>query len=144
MATRNYDSGANFERAVKKYFEDHGYDAVRSAGSHGKFDVIADNGAQLWKVQCKRHGSKAYAEKVLAEILEDSRLKFPLIGMPIVLFVATDLKDGKLIGYAKRLMPSKDTLQNMLKFVEAVNGNKKRTKGAAGARTKAEADGDDL
>lgn len=37
----NYSRGANFERRVVKWYEDMGFDAHRSAGSHGLCDVIA-------------------------------------------------------------------------------------------------------
>ncbi len=140
MASKQYDQGANFERAVKKYFEDRGYDATRSAGSHGIYDVIADDGTQLWKIQCKRHGSQQYAEKVLAEMYEHQRLTFPVLGMVVVLFVATDLQKNKLVGFAKRLMPAPEVLQGML---EAINGrDKKGAKSTTGEGAEAAIAGD--
>jgi len=39
--TTNYQKGANFERRVVKWYEEQGYDAIRSAGSHGLSDVTA-------------------------------------------------------------------------------------------------------
>jgi len=41
MPTTRYQKGADFERRVVKYLEEIGYYAMRSAGSHGMFDVIA-------------------------------------------------------------------------------------------------------
>lgn len=37
----NYGRGANFERRVVRWYEEQGYDAIRSAGSHGLSDVTA-------------------------------------------------------------------------------------------------------
>jgi len=37
----NYKRGARFEVRVKTWYEDAGYDAIRSAGSHGTVDVLA-------------------------------------------------------------------------------------------------------
>ena len=36
-----YARGANFERRVCRWYEDVGYDTIRSAGSHGVVDVLA-------------------------------------------------------------------------------------------------------
>ena len=36
-----YQAGANFERRVARWYEEQGADAIRSAGSHGDFDIIA-------------------------------------------------------------------------------------------------------
>jgi len=41
MAYTKYHKGRNFEYRVKKYLEKKGYFVVRSAGSHGIFDLIA-------------------------------------------------------------------------------------------------------
>ena len=37
----NYNTGANFERYLKKHFESIGYYCIRSAGSHGAIDLLA-------------------------------------------------------------------------------------------------------
>ena len=37
----NYSRGAHFENRVKDWYEWHGYDVMRSAGSHGTIDVLA-------------------------------------------------------------------------------------------------------
>lgn len=37
----DYENGANLERQLCEFFEYHGFEAVRSAGSKGIFDVVA-------------------------------------------------------------------------------------------------------
>ena len=56
MPNARYISGANFERRVKKYYIDHGWVAIRAAGSHGIVDVIAVRGGVIEMVQCKTGG----------------------------------------------------------------------------------------
>ena len=41
----NYSRGSNFERRVCQWYEEQGYDAIRSAGSHGTVDVYATLGS---------------------------------------------------------------------------------------------------
>lgn len=52
----NYNSGANFERKVKKHIENKGYYVMRSAGSKGSFDLFAvkkDSKEKVSLIQCK-------------------------------------------------------------------------------------------
>lgn len=37
----HYRRGRSFEYTVKKWLEDEGFSVIRSAGSHGEFDLIA-------------------------------------------------------------------------------------------------------
>ena len=46
----SYRKGANFERKVKKIFEEKGYTVIRSAGSHGQDLFVSDLGLSI---QCK-------------------------------------------------------------------------------------------
>jgi len=50
-----YKKGVNFEYRVKQKLEEHGYFVVRSAGSHGVFDLIAF--PQVWHLVCPYCGS---------------------------------------------------------------------------------------
>lgn len=60
MTNRNYVNGSNFERKVKKEWEELGYLCFRTAGSHGQADIIAidepngvtENGVTCL-IQCK-------------------------------------------------------------------------------------------
>ena len=40
MPNKNYERGVRFEREVQDIFRKHGYEAIRTAGSHSTFDVI--------------------------------------------------------------------------------------------------------
>ena len=46
-----YRKGANFERKIKKVFEEHGFTVIRSAGSHSKADLMIKE--LSLSVQCK-------------------------------------------------------------------------------------------
>ena len=48
-----YKKGRQFEYVVKKKFEKRGYYVVRSAGSHGVFDLIAIKKGEVLGIQCK-------------------------------------------------------------------------------------------
>ncbi len=40
MPNRNYNRGRNYEYEIVNLFKEAGYDAQRTAGSHGVFDII--------------------------------------------------------------------------------------------------------
>jgi hypothetical protein len=102
---KNYEVGAAFERRVVRYFEDQGFVAIRSAGSHKKFDVIAFNGLTVYAVQCKWNGMEAKAIQLADKLAAETKEQFEEVAYPLVLVVAYDLKDGKLFGPARMLMP---------------------------------------
>ena len=54
----NYSRGAYYERKTKKTLEDEGYVSLRTAGSHGSFDIIAFNGSIVRFIQCKATRNK--------------------------------------------------------------------------------------
>lgn len=59
----NYERGARLERDVLRDFEDHGYIAIRAAGSHTPADVYAfRKGEKNVFVQCKTNGKLAPLE----------------------------------------------------------------------------------
>ena len=58
---RIYEKGIRFERRCKKKLELEGYTVIRSAGSHGPFDLVAFNHHDIRLIQVKGHttlGSK--------------------------------------------------------------------------------------
>ncbi|RLG82335.1 MAG: hypothetical protein DRO40_07840 [Thermoprotei archaeon] len=59
----SYRKGANFERRVKQYFERKGFYVVRSAGSHGTFDLLAVRQFTVLGIQCKIDGKLSTKEK---------------------------------------------------------------------------------
>ena len=62
----NYSKGANYERAVKKELEKEGYSVIRSAGSHGIFDLVAWKSDKILFIQVKYlcKATKADIEKL--------------------------------------------------------------------------------
>lgn len=54
--TTNYARGAAFELRVAAKLAEDGYETFRSAGSHGKADVVALKPGEVLLVQCKRSG----------------------------------------------------------------------------------------
>lgn len=66
MSNRNYLAGRRLEYETIKTKQNEGYEAVRTAGSHGKYDVIAfkiDRKPQF--IQCKRAANEATADRLL-------------------------------------------------------------------------------
>ena len=53
MGNKSYIKGRNFEYRVKKYYENKGYYVIRSAGSHGIFDLIAISNTKVLGIQCR-------------------------------------------------------------------------------------------
>ena len=59
-----YRHGADLERAIVNYLKERGWEASRSAGSHGKFDVYAIKGNKILLLQVKREISKPKAQEL--------------------------------------------------------------------------------
>ena len=55
MVNKNYVSGRRFEYAIKKALEKLGWIAIRSAGSHSPFDIIAIKGGRILLLQLKKY-----------------------------------------------------------------------------------------
>lgn len=65
MPNHNYRAGRNFEYAVRKHYAKRGMVVLRSAGSHGIFDLCAfEDGKPPIGIQCKRVTTKAEAERL--------------------------------------------------------------------------------
>ncbi len=125
-ANKNYVAGASFERAIKKDFEERGFVAVRSAGSHGKFDIWATNGKALFLIQAKLGMSEVAARKELVDLKEYMRGSFPLIFLPIAVLVAVGwTAEHKLKVYGHAYFPRseqemKDAVTNLYKQAEEI------------------------
>ena len=89
-----YHKGANFERKVKKIFEENGYTVVRSAGSHTKADILIKE--LNLSVQCK--ALKSFSAYRLMEgadaLVVKANYKKPLIVLPLERFL-TLLRGGQ-------------------------------------------------
>lgn len=74
MPNKNYQAGVRFERERKLYWESLGYTVLRTAGSHGAFDLIAlHHGRDPVGVQCKRVSTLAEARRVVGKFKDDHR-----------------------------------------------------------------------
>ena len=65
MPNRNYQAGVRFERARKKVWEQDGNVVLRTAGSHGPFDLVAIGEDRVRLIQCKRVQTKAQAMRLI-------------------------------------------------------------------------------
>ena len=83
----SYKKGANFERKVKKLFEEKGFTVVRSAGSHSKADLLIRE--LSLSVQCK--ALKSFSGYRLMEksdaLIVKANYKNPLIVLPLEKFL---------------------------------------------------------
>lgn len=68
---KNYISGRRFEYSIKKELEKQGWIAIRSAGSHSPFDIIAIKNDKILLLQLKH-----YKEKLPRTVEEREREKF--------------------------------------------------------------------
>lgn len=68
MPNRNYVAGRKFEYETKKYHELLGYTVLRTAGSHGLFDLIAlGKNKPVLLIQCKKVRTVKQADKLLSK-----------------------------------------------------------------------------
>lgn len=65
----NYSRGYAFENRLCRELGDQGYDAIRAAGSHGLFDILAFNAERFVLIQCKTTRSKTWNYKRTVEML---------------------------------------------------------------------------
>jgi len=83
----SYRKGANFERKVKKLFEEEGFTVVRSAGSHTSADLFVKE--LNLAIQCK--ALKSFSGYRLMEgadaLIVKANYKKPLIVMPLEEFL---------------------------------------------------------
>lgn len=73
MPNKNYQAGRRLEYACIAYWKARGYHAVRTAGSHGLFDVVAfreDRKPEF--IQCKRVRSAATAKRLLDKFRDET------------------------------------------------------------------------
>jgi Holliday junction resolvase len=63
MVNKKYVKGRNNEYKIVKILENAGYTCSRSAGSHGKFDIIAFNESGIRLIQSKTNGCMTEIER---------------------------------------------------------------------------------
>ena len=64
----NYEKGANAEREAKSLLEMLGYQVMRSAGSHGIWDIVACHPTHVRLIQVKVEGAMTPAEHESIEL----------------------------------------------------------------------------
>ena len=77
MPNPNYQRGVRWERKVKKLYEDLGWTVLRTAGSHGFFDLIAFPSICIPTcIQCKclKNGTEDDAHRVAKTFCENPPL----------------------------------------------------------------------
>lgn len=64
-----YIAGRNFEYKIKKLLEERGYVVLRTAGSHGPFDLVAIDSQHktILLIQCKAYTSTQLKSQLLRE-----------------------------------------------------------------------------
>jgi Holliday junction resolvase len=75
MVNKNYVSGRRFEYVIKKELQDQGWIAIRSAGSHSPFDIIAIKGDKILLLQLKKYQG---GKMPLSEYRKEMRKLFEL------------------------------------------------------------------
>lgn len=73
MPNKNYLSGRRLEYETVHTWVEKGYEAMRTAGSHGPFDVLAfrvDRKPEA--IQCKVVALEAQADRLITEFIKDT------------------------------------------------------------------------
>jgi hypothetical protein len=73
MTNKNYRAGRRLEYESMKRWEEKGYLTVRTAGSHGEYDVVAyrlDRKPEF--IQCKRVSDEAAGKRLIRSFKEDT------------------------------------------------------------------------
>lgn len=82
MVTKAYEKGRNYEYYIKSKLEKAGFFVVRSAGSHGVFDLIAiDQNGKVYGIQVKKN---KYIQKQDRELMRQFCSKYQIV--PIVAY----------------------------------------------------------
>ncbi len=71
-----YRKGYRFEMAIYHKFKNAGYFVIRSAGSHGEFDIIAIKDGRILGIQCKYDGRLTKAE---LERIKETAIKYGIL-----------------------------------------------------------------
>lgn len=107
MSNKAYRKGYQFEIYVASYLRRNGFYVIRSAGSHGIYDLIAIRNGKVFGIQCKTNGR--LLRKELTEIVKTAE-KHGII--PFLAF-----RDGRRVKIANLLTSECVTLKQ---FVESV------------------------
>ena len=98
MAVNRYRAGRRVEYLAIEELREAGLQAVRTAGSHGPFDVMAWSGLILWLIQVKAVSDRAEIGRAVRE----SEVRFAAAKLPIGRFCLAETwvrVDGKFDVY---------------------------------------------
>ena len=71
MPNRNYLTGRAYEYKAKRVLEEQGYTVIRTAGSHGPWDLVATReGEKVRCIQIKRTKSPGACKRLLGAFLK--------------------------------------------------------------------------
>jgi hypothetical protein len=72
MPNKNYINGRSLEYRIKNILKENGFAVVRSAGSHGKWDLIAVNESRktIYLISCKKGKRKRQIKKGSYQVSE--------------------------------------------------------------------------
>lgn len=79
MSNKIYRKGYIFELRVKKHLEQLGAYAIRSAKSHGIYDIIAIKNGIVYGIQCKKHGQLNRHSKTIMLSLYEKHNIIPVL-----------------------------------------------------------------
>ena len=85
MPNHNYESGRRQEYQVRNKWRELGYMVLRTAGSHGPFDLVAIHPQrdEILLIQVKRVGGPKDAERVIAKFKKDPPLS-PMLHKQVI------------------------------------------------------------
>jgi len=96
----SYRKGYRFEREIFNLFQSAGYFTVRSAGSHGIFDIIAIKNGVIFGIQCKYNNHISKREELAMRMAYKQFGIIPLYayrfkGQPLII---KDLINNRIIN----------------------------------------------
>lgn len=112
MTNKKYVKGANYERKVKAYFEEHNFRISRAAGSHGIFDLQGHDDSAVWDIQCKAGMTEVAAVKLVERLKEDLLEQYPALRIPVVVAVMYGWKNKQPVGVHRILVPNIEKVTN--------------------------------
>jgi len=68
MSGKSYKKGYRFEREIFNLFSSAGFYVIRSAGSHGTFDLIAIKDGVVFGIQCKYNNHLNKREEMATKV----------------------------------------------------------------------------
>lgn len=99
MPNKNYRSGRAFEYEIKKAWEEAGYIVLRTAGSHGIFDLVAFHkiSGTAIGIQCKKVKTLSDAHRLIKAFKDNP--PFPAASSSTSVIAVKVPREGVLYGW---------------------------------------------